>query len=162
MMSRMSTAIPVMMRPVKTPMIGATRSHFWMSREYVAVRSSLTRAVYFRNRGCLKKLESRKLAKIPNAAILFLPGIGSASHFAISMTSAMCRVSTFTVTSVAKLPQTIAGGRLTHRRFGSGMQDGGDVLRPNREFAGHRGFQLAPQHHTSTRHVVPRHVATRI
>src|ERR1019366_9238734 len=107
-MSRMSTAIPVMMRPVKIPMIGATRSHFWMSREYVAVRSSLTRAVYLRNRGCLKKLESRKLAKIPNAAILSLSAIGAASHFAIAMTSAMCRVGTFTVTSVAKLPQTIA------------------------------------------------------
>jgi len=60
-------------------MIGAT-SHFWMSREYVAVRSSLTRAVYFRSNGCLKNLESRKFAKIPNAVILSLPGIGSASH----------------------------------------------------------------------------------
>src|ERR1019366_2546356 len=161
-MSRMSTALPVMMRSVKIPMIGATRSHFWMSREYVAVRSSLTRAVYFRNRGCLKKLESRKFAKIPNAAILSLPGIGSASHFAKSMISAMCRMGTVTLTSVAGLPRTIACGRLTHRRFGSGMQDGSDVQRQNGGFAGHRGFQLAPQHHTSIRHVVPRHVATRI
>src|ERR1019366_5416038 len=158
MMSRMSTAIPVMMRPVKTPMIGATRSHFWMSREYVVLRSSLTRAVYFRNRGCLKKLEFRKLAKIANSAILSPPGFGPASHFATPILSIMFRAGTLVITNVAELPQTIACGSLTYRRLGSGMQDGSDVQRPNRRFAGHRELQLAPQHHGSIRHVVPRHV----
>jgi hypothetical protein len=66
-----------MIRPVRTPIIGATRSHFWMSREYVAVRSSLTRAVYFRSSGCLEILEYSKFAKIPNEAILSLPEIGA-------------------------------------------------------------------------------------
>src|SRR5208282_5357485 len=85
----------------------------------------------------------------------YFPGIGPASHFAISMTNSMCRVGAVAATSVAELPQRIACGTLTNRRFGSGVQDGSDVQRPNRGFAGHRGLQLAWQHHTSIRHVVP-------
>ncbi len=157
MTSRMSTAMPVMMRPVKIPIIGATRSHFWISREYVAVRSSLTRAVYFRSSGCLRNLDSRTFAKIPNEAILSRPrNRRRTSHLAILMFNTMYRRGTVAATHVAKLPQASRRGTPTEPMIRQRMQNGTDVQRPNLEFAAYRGLQVPSQYHMSARRIVPR------
>lgn len=128
-----------------------------MSREYVAVRSSLTRAVYFRSKGCLRNLESRTFAKIPNDAILSLPGTGSASYLACVMFNTMYLRGTVAATRVAELPLANLSETLTETRFRQSMQNATDVQRPNPGFAGYRGLQLPSEHHTSTRRIVPRH-----
>jgi len=151
------TAMPVMMRPVRIPMTGATRSHFRVSREYVAVRSSLTRAVYFCSSGCLRNLESRTCAKIPNAAILSLPTIGSTRHLALIVSSTMSRGGTGAATHVAEMPQANRCGTLTESGIRESVLSGTDIQRPNPGFAANRGFQSPSQHHTSARRMVPRH-----
>jgi hypothetical protein len=42
------------------------------------------------------------------------------------------------------------------------VRGGSDLLRPNREFAAHRGFQSSWQHQTATRRIFPPLVAIRI
>ena len=128
-----------------------------MSREYVAVRSSLTRAVYFRSTGCLRNLESRTFAKIPNEAILSLPGTGSAPILPRLMLNTMYRRGTVAATHVAGLPQANLRETLAETRIRQSRQNATDVQRPNTGLAGYRGLQLPSEHHTSTRRIVPRH-----
>src|SRR5438045_183682 len=58
---RIARVTAVITNPVVTPMIGATSSHFWMSREYVALRSSCTSAVYLRISGWLNHRDAIKV-----------------------------------------------------------------------------------------------------
>jgi hypothetical protein len=127
-----------------------------MSRKYVAVRSSLTRAVYFRSSGCLKNFESRTFAKIPNDAILSLPGIGSVSYPAALMVNTMYRRGTVAATHVAELPQANCHGTLPELRIRQRVPNGTDLQRPNPGFAGYRGPQLPSKHHGSARRIFPR------
>src|SRR5260221_2959663 len=128
-----------------------------MSREYVAVRSSLTRAVYFRSRGCPRNFDSRTFSRIPNLAILSLPGIRvGVGHLAKLMFNIMSRRGTVAATHVAKLPQSSRRGTLTEPAISQRAQNGTNVQRPNPRFAAYRGLQSPSQHHTTARRTVPR------
>jgi len=133
-----------------------------MSREYVAVRSSLTRAVYLRNKGCLRNCESKRFAKIPNGAILSWCGTSSSGHAVILISNSMSRGGTFAATSVADLQQENGYETLHFWKIRDGAQKASKIQHPNRGFASYRGLQLPSRYHTASRHLVSRHAVRQI
>lgn len=132
-----------------------------MSREYVAVRSSLTRAVYLRNKGCLRNCESNKFAKIPNGAILSWCGTSSPGHAVILISNPMSLGGTLAATSVADLQQENGCETLHPWKIRDSAQKASKILYPNRGFASYRGFELPSRYYTASRHIVSRHAVSR-